>query len=85
MFFTPPLSQTVTLFQAPLERDILYGRPRTYEKRAAENRRSNAALLRYVVTAANRWSVSGYQWMHKKDWQQEQQPLKPDRSMFSFG
>ena len=35
------------------------------EKRATENRRSHAALLRYVVTVANRWAVSGYQWMHK--------------------
>ena len=52
------------------------------EKRATENRRSHAALVRYVVTAANRWAVSGYQWMHEKDQQQEQQPLKPRRSMF---
>ena len=37
------------------------------KKRATENRRSHAALLRCMVTAANRWAVSGYQWMNKKD------------------
>ena len=37
------------------------------KKRATENRRLRAASLRYVVTAANQWVVSGYQWMHTED------------------
>ena len=70
-----------TLIRCALMRNGLL-RMHPNEKRTTEYRRSHAALLRYVVMAANQWAVSGCQWMHKKDQQQEQQPLKPHLLMF---